>query len=111
MDFKKKLAVVLSAATVLMSAVPALSVSGAAAGYIKGDIDGDGRSDARDAYIALKYYAMTRAGLEPVFNDITPVDSEERAFYSADMDSNNVINLDDAIIILKLYAMKTAGIT
>ena len=54
---------------------------------------------------------MTRAGLEPVFNDITPVDSEERAFYSADMDSNNVINLDDAIIILKLYAMKTAGIT
>ncbi|MGN0584329.1 MAG: leucine-rich repeat protein, partial [Ruminococcus sp.] len=77
----------------------------------KGDVDGDGRSDARDAYIVLKYYAMTRAGLEPVFNDITPVDSEERAFYSADMDSNNVINLDDALIILKLYAMKTAGIT
>ena len=86
MDFKKKLAVVLSAATVLMSAVPALGVSGAAAGYIKGDIDGDGKVGASDI-VAVSNYITGKGELT------------EEQLIIADMNDDGVVNVFDQMLI------------
>ncbi|MGN1085678.1 MAG: dockerin type I repeat-containing protein [Porcipelethomonas sp.] len=86
MDFKKKLAVVLSAATVLMSAVPALSVSGAAAGYIKGDIDGDGKVGTADI-VAVSNYITGKGELT------------EDQLIIADMNDDGIVNVFDQMLI------------
>jgi hypothetical protein len=86
MDFKKKLAVVLSAATALMSSVPALSVSGAAAGYIKGDIDGDGKVGASDI-VAVSNYITGKGELTA------------DQLIIADMNNDGVVNVFDQMLI------------
>ncbi len=86
MDFKKKLAVVLSAATVLMSAVPALSVSGANAGYIKGDIDGDGKVGTSDI-VAVSNYITGKGELT------------EDQLIIADMNDDGIVNVFDQMLI------------
>lgn len=72
---------------------------------IPGDVNGDGNISLSDAYITIRYYAMTCAGLDPQFKDIMPSEivNEEEAFYSADFDHNNIINLNDVQLILNEY--------
>ncbi len=87
MNFKKKLAVVLSAATVLMSAVPALSVSGAiSGGYVKGDIDGDGTVGAADI-VAVSNYLTGKGELT------------EDQLIIADMNNDGIVNIFDQLLI------------
>ena len=87
MNFKKKLAVVLSAATVLMSAVPALGVSGAVGGgYIKGDIDMNGTVSASDIVAVSNY--LTRKG------ELT-----EKQLIIADMNDDGIVNIFDQLLI------------
>lgn len=87
MNFKKKLAVVLSAATALMSAVPALGVSGAVGGgYVKGDIDGDGKVGASDI-VAVSNYLTGKGALI------------EEQLIIADMNDDGVVNIFDQLLI------------
>lgn len=89
MDFKKKLAVVLSAATALMSAVPALGVSGSDAlygGFIKGDIDMNGTVGTSDI-VAVSNYLTGKGELT------------EDQLIIADMNDDGVVNIFDQILI------------
>lgn len=87
MDFKKKLAVVLSAATVLMSAVPAMGVSGAiSGGYIKGDVDMNGTVGASDI-VAVSNYLTGKGELT------------EDQLVIADINDDGVVNVFDQVLI------------
>lgn len=81
---KKKLAVLLSAALVLLAAVVP------AGAFAPGDVDGSGELEASDARLALR----AAVGLE----DYAP-GSEE--FAAADADNNGVIEASDARLILR----------
>ncbi len=63
---------------------------------LKGDVNFDGKIDARDASLVLSEYADTSAGLPPTF---TPEQEE-----AADMNNDGLIDARDANAILAIYA-------
>ncbi len=89
MYFKKKLAVVLSAATVLMSAIPVLGASGAAiinGGFTKGDLNGDKKVTIADVVI-LSQYLTKKATLTA------------DQYVIADMNDDNTVNIFDMNLV------------
>ena len=77
----------------------------------RGDITGDNKPDADDAYEALLYYAKTQTDGEAFFTDNSDEAKETAAYAAADVNSDNVINADDAYLILQYYAKTAAGLT
>ena len=61
-----------------------------------GDTDGNGKVDARDASLVLRYYAGLNAGDTSAINPLWR--------YTADMDGNGIITAADASAVLKAYA-------
>ena len=79
--------------------------------HITGDITGDNKPDADDAYEALLYYAKTQTDGEAFFTDNSDKAKETAAYAAADVNADNVINADDAYLILQYYAKTAAGLT
>ena len=73
-----------------------------AAPILKGDVNFDGKVDARDASLVLAEYQRISTGQPPTF---TP-----EQFEAADMDNNGIIDARDASLILAAYnAGSTSG--
>ena len=66
---------------------------------IKGDMDGDGKLTAQDAYEVLILYAKMSVGKKPTWTDI--------ALYVADYDGNGKVDSADAYEILVTYAKQS----
>lgn len=66
-----------------------------------GDVDGNGKIDADDAYQVLKEYAATSVGGKSTLDD-----TQKK---NADVSGDGTINADDAYLILVYYAQKSVG--
>lgn len=77
--------------------------------YTLGDINGDEKINADDAYLALVYYAKTSVGQDAKFTDNTSLLAENAAFSAADTTKDDKIDPDDAYRILLYYAKASVG--
>ncbi|WP_298484043.1 leucine-rich repeat protein [uncultured Ruminococcus sp.] len=69
---------------------------------IRGDVDGDGKLTAQDAYEVLLLYAQMSVGTEAAWTDIQ--------LYVADYDENGIVDGTDAYEILVTYAKQSVSV-
>lgn len=89
----------LSAEKVLYDAMSGVEAS--AEEYKLGDVNNDGRVDAKDATMVLVYYSLMSSGKEGNLTDV-----QKKA---ADMNNDSLIDAKDASKILAIYAAASTG--